>query len=283
MRSEMRARRAPSVVASADSDAPPATKITIRKPGGAAAGAADTTDASATKVSVRVRAPSERKAAQVVAAPVAEEDDDVMTTVSIKAPEKVEQPPSPASTELGEAEQKLLEATQKANTSRVLTALQMGANPNVRDPSGRTPLHFMSGVGLAPACVLLIHYGAQIDVADSGGLTPMHMAAGYANAQTLKVLVAAGADDTIAAPNQGTPIDVVCALGDYQLSEIYQKRKGLDRFKKKDEKLDKLKACMDVLDDPETVRQEADWDQMLTEVLKAINPPTGDEPEPAEA
>ena len=51
---------------------------------------------------------------------------------------------------------------------------------------GRTPLHFMAGVGLAPACVLLIHYGAQVDTRDNDGLTPMHMAAGYANAQTLK-------------------------------------------------------------------------------------------------
>jgi len=44
------------------------------------------------------------------------------------------------------------------------------------------------------------------------------------------------------------------------------------RFKKKDEKLEKLRACMDVLDDTEAVKEEADWDAMLTEVLKAIAP-----------
>ena len=45
------------------------------------------------------------------------------------------------------------------------------------------------------------------------------------------------------------------------------------RFKKKDEKLEKLKACMDVLDDPEAVLAEADWDAMLTDVMKAIATP----------
>ena len=44
------------------------------------------------------------------------------------------------------------------------------------------------------------------------------------------------------------------------------------RFKKKDEKLDKLKACMDVLDDTEAAKAEAVWDDMLTEVMKAIAP-----------
>jgi len=49
----------------------------------------------------------------------------------------------------------------------VLEALLDGANPNIRDPNGRTGLHFMAGVGLAPACVLLIHFGADVDALDN--------------------------------------------------------------------------------------------------------------------
>jgi ankyrin repeat protein len=115
--------------------------------------------------------------------------------------------------------------------------------------------------------MLLIHFGAQLDIRDEAGLTPMHMAAGYANAQTLRVLVAAGADTNLKGDVQGTPFEIVCALGDYQLTQV-----AGNRFKKKDDKLEKLKSCMDVLDDPEAAREEADWDAMLTEVLKAISP-----------
>jgi len=245
-------------------DDAPKTKITVRPP--AAASGSD----GKTKVTVRVRSPSERAAAvPAVAASPATGDDDGSTKITVKAPVKAAPPPSPLGPKLSPSEQLLLDATQKANCSQMLAALEEGANPNVRDPNGRTPLHFMSGVGLAPGAALLIHFGAQVDALDNGGLTPLHMAAGYANAQTLRVLVTAGADTTIES-EQGTAEAVVCSLGDYQLSQM-SNRKGLEKLKKKDEKLEKLKACMDVLLDPEKVREEEDWDTTMTEVLKAIN------------
>jgi len=262
------------------------TKITVRAPGASSAAAqpsatADSNSSSSssssggggTKVTVRVRSPSERAAAAASPAPVDESDDDLMvSTVTVKAPAKIVAPPPPPPTgpALTESEQTLLAAVQRANCSSILQSLLDGANPNVRDPKGRTPLHFVAGVGLAPAAVLLIHFGAQIDARDEDGLTPIHMAAGYANSQTLRVLVAAGADTTLTGNAQGTATEVVCTLGDYQLREWINNR---NRFQKKDEKLDKLKACMDVLDDPQAVREEANWDEMLVEVMKAIGGP----------
>ncbi len=251
---------------------PDAAKITIRKPAAAASATtgSSTTTSSGAKVTVRVRSPSESAAAAATPAVADLLDDDSMTvsSVTVKAPAAVVAPPSaPAGPALTEAEKLLLSATQRANCSQILEALREGANPNVRDPKGRTPLHFVAGVGLAPATMLLCHFGAQLDARDEDGLTPLHMAAGYANSQTLRVLVAAGADPTLTAKVQGTAAEVVCALGDYQLQQFLETR---NRFKKKDEKLEKLKACMDVLDDPEAVRTEANWDEMLTEVMKAI-------------
>jgi len=244
-------------------------KITIRKPGTAAASDGESGSSTGAKVTVRVRAPSEGAAATAPTAVSLLDDDSMMvSSVTVKAPAVVIAPPSaPAGPSLSEAEKLLLAATQRANCSQILEALREGANPNVRDPKGRTPLHFVAGVGLAPAAMLLCHFGAQLDARDEDGLTPLHMAAGYANAQTLRVLVAAGADPTLTANVQGTAVEVVCALGDYQLQKFLAER---SRFKRKDDKLEKLKACMDVLDDPEKVRKEANWDDMLTEVMKAI-------------
>merc|ERR1712196_197968 len=119
-----------------------------------------------------------------------------------------------------------------------------------------------------------IHYGAQVDVTDQDGLTPLHMAAGYANAQTLRVLVTAGADEKLTGDNQGTAIEVVTALGEYQYSDWKEKQKKgsrlLKRFQKKDEKLEKLKLCMEVLQDVEKVRNDECWDQMLRDVLRTM-------------
>jgi len=191
-------------------------------------------------------------------------------SVSVKTPTAAPAPPSAPSLEtkdLTPEEKLLLEGTQKANVTMMLEALQAGANPNVRDPKGRTPLHFVAGLGLAPAAVVLLHFGAQVNARDGEGLCPMHMAAGYANPQTLRVLVAAGADTDVTAKAQGTPLQVVTALGDYQLNQFLN-RTGAEKLKKKDDKLEKLKLCLDVFDDVEGVREDTNWDEMLEEVLK---------------
>jgi len=228
------------------------------------------------KVNVRPKADPAPEATSTLAA-----DDDMK--IKVTAPKVTASPPAPARPARPESEDMLLNATQGANCTRMLQALQMGANPNIRDPNGRTPLHFCAGVGLAPACVLLIHFGAQLDVRDEGGLTPMHMAAGYANAQTLKVLVEAGADPTIPGESQGTPLEVVTALGEYQYEQVWKQRNKaknpLERFKKKDEKLEKLKKCMEVLEEPEKVVAESDWDQTVLEVLQTLSVFTPKNPE----
>ena len=253
-------------------------KITIRAPNKAASvgAAAAAVSEGGTKVTVRVRSPSESASPAVASvAPDDVDDDMVVSSVTVKAPARAASPPPAPSTgpKLTASETLLLEATQKANCSQVLEALQLGANPNVRDPKGRTPLHFVAGVGLAPAAVLLIHFGAQLDARDEDGLTPLHMAAGYANAQTLRVLVSAGADPELAGA-QGTPAEVVSKLGDYQLQVVWRERKDIKkRFNKKDEKLERLKACMDVLVQPESIRETAVWDDILLDAMKAIGGP----------
>jgi len=179
-------------------------------------------------------------------------------------------PPSAPVVERPPEEEELLEATQTANSLGLLDALQKGANPNIRDPKGRTPLHFMCGIGLAPACVLLIHFGANLEARDESGLTPLHMAAGYANAQCVRVLIAAGAD-VDAVTDRGTAFEVVKQLGEYQYEEVWLKRKDKwNKLKKTDEKLEKLKKCALYLDEPQLVRDETEWDDLLIDVLKVI-------------
>mmetsp|Transcript_19906 Transcript_19906/g.42849 ORF Transcript_19906/g.42849 Transcript_19906/m.42849 type:complete len:299 (-) Transcript_19906:354-1250(-) len=230
-------------------------KIKIKKPNAKAAGGA-------------------RPAAAVPAVAETEVDTSVSIKVRTKTPppaeskgEPVTSPEEPAKEPISPEDEKLLQGTQSANITILLEALKMGANPNMLDNKGRTPLHFMAGVGLAPACVLLIHFGADVEAKDSMGITPVTMAAGYANAQTLKVLIAAGAQIDVET-SQGTPWDIVKRLGEYQYKEVWLKRTDKwNKFKKTDDKLEKLKACTLALDDPQAVKDEMVWDDMVREVL----------------
>jgi len=271
------ARRPRHAAVRLDGEAEGGVKIAI-KPKSTAAGAAVSEGSSDTKVSIKVRPKGDLQSA--VEAPPAVED--MKTTIKVSKPKAAPAPPpAPVAAPRPFEEELLLNATQSANCTQILEALQMGANPNVRDPKGRTPLHFMAGVGLAPACVLLIHFGAQIDLEDYDGLTPMHMAAGYANARSLKVLVAAGADVNKEAPGQGTPLNVVKAMGEFQWNQVFGPDAKKQRFKKKDEKLEKLKNCMDALLEPEKTIEENKWEDMLTDTMKLINVPRA-ESAPAE-
>mmetsp|Transcript_36784 Transcript_36784/g.96760 ORF Transcript_36784/g.96760 Transcript_36784/m.96760 type:complete len:289 (+) Transcript_36784:48-914(+) len=242
-------------------------KVTIKRPSSAPvadAAPAAAADAAEPKVTVTVRKAAEPA---VALTPAAEENGAMTTSIKVNKPAAAPAPPPKPQRPV--EEEMLLNATQSANSSGVLEALQAGANPNVRDPKGRTPLHFMAGVGLAPAVVLLVHYGAQLDAQDADGLTPLHMAAGYANARTLRVLVAAGADIELTGESQGTPFEVVKSLGEYEWSQVYASGKKMG--KKKDEKLQKLKQCVDILLDPEQVRKDNTWDDLLEETLRVIS------------
>lgn len=233
-------------------------KITVKPPSGSTSSSAEADGASASsKVKIRIKPKDTTTAEPEV--PVAVDDGEM--TMTVKAPDSVpvvvEARPNLATPIRSEAEKLLLNATQAANCTRLLQALEMGANPNMRDPKGRTPLHFVAGIGLAPACLLLVHYGAQVNPQDEGGLTPMHMAAGYANAQTLKVLVMAGADPSISGETQGTPLEIVTNLGEYQYQDFIKRRaedkNPLNKLKKKDDKLENLKKCMEVLETQEQI------------------------------
>lgn len=72
--------------------------------------------------------------------------------------------------------------------------LQEGANPNITDNRGRTPLIAASEIGFLEGVEALVRRGARVDVANQTGETPLIAAVHARNIQLMEVLLEAGAD-----------------------------------------------------------------------------------------
>jgi uncharacterized protein len=84
--------------------------------------------------------------------------------------------------------------------------LDLGADPNIPDFEGDTPLGTAAIAGDRTAVQLLINAGAQVDHANGVGLTPLMKAADIGQVGTLELLLRSGADPNLKASNGKTAL-----------------------------------------------------------------------------
>lgn len=72
--------------------------------------------------------------------------------------------------------------------------LQRGADPNIRNKKGVTPLQLATALSFTDGVEELIKKGASIDVADQTGETPLIAAVHARNVQLVRLLLSKGAD-----------------------------------------------------------------------------------------
>lgn len=103
-------------------------------------------------------------------------------------------------------------AVRSNDAGRIGQYLAEGGDPNRLDPRGESLLHVATGArgGEAVARALLIG-GADPDVKNAQGRTPLHNAAGWCDLDTVRILIEAGADTSMADIDGQTPVDAVCA------------------------------------------------------------------------
>jgi hypothetical protein len=86
--------------------------------------------------------------------------------------------------------------------------LAAGADVNVKDKRGFTPLHWASISGHKEAVELLIDNGADVNAMKGGGGTPLSYAASWGHKEIAELLIANGADVNVKDAFSETPLDV---------------------------------------------------------------------------
>ena len=85
-------------------------------------------------------------------------------------------------------------AAYRGNTEVLKVLLDAGADPNIADGYGNSPLHWAAKQGLERIAQLLIKSGADVNSTDKCGQTPLYWAARVGHRDVVKVLLSAGAD-----------------------------------------------------------------------------------------
>lgn len=84
--------------------------------------------------------------------------------------------------------------TRQRNVTWIRFLSQEGANPNIADKTGATPLMLATQLGFNEGAEALIKAGAQVDVSNSTGETPLITAVHNRNLELIEILLKAGAD-----------------------------------------------------------------------------------------
>ena len=105
----------------------------------------------------------------------------------------------------------LHEAVVTDDLEGLQAALAGGADPDVTDASGATPLLVAVTFDRAAAAGLLLEAGADMDAANRDGSTPLHMAALLARADIAALLLENGADKTLRTGSGATALEIAQA------------------------------------------------------------------------
>jgi len=99
-------------------------------------------------------------------------------------------------------------ATERGYLRVVKLLLEHGADPNIQNKDGMTPLHFATERGSPEVVKLLLEHGADPNIQENKfGWTPLHYAVSRCHVDVVRVLLDHGADLTIRDNKGMTPLD----------------------------------------------------------------------------
>ncbi|CAG0898188.1 unnamed protein product [Cyprideis torosa] len=111
-------------------------------------------------------------------------------------------------------------ASERDRHSTAHVLLSNGADPNIPDFDEQTPLHLASRDGHHSIVDLLLAHGADPNIADSSKQTPLHLAFERGHHSTAQVLLSHGADPNIADSLEQTPLHNASERGHHSIVDL---------------------------------------------------------------
>ena len=112
------------------------------------------------------------------------------------------------------------------DAERIKELLEKGTDPNIRDGSGNTPLHFAASKGCVEVARLLLEHGADPNAQDKSGKTPLHVAAFNGHVDVVRLLLEYGADPSIRNRDGKTPLDLARESGHREVVSLIEEWLG---------------------------------------------------------
>jgi len=103
-------------------------------------------------------------------------------------------------------DEKLFKAAKIGDTETVKMLIEMGADVNVRDDSGLTPLYWASLRSFTDIAKILIEMGADVNVRNKDGYTPLYWVSSEGHTEIAKMLIEKGADVNTKNEDNETPL-----------------------------------------------------------------------------
>lgn len=122
----------------------------------------------------------------------------------------------------------LFEAVEKGDLAQLELLISKGADVNLKDPNGLTPLHIAAKEGHVDIAAFLIKNRAEVNArAGEYGLTPLHWAAWKGHKRVVEMLIDAGAQVNVHTAAGHTPFRIAVDFGHIDIVRLLMS-KGAD-------------------------------------------------------
>ena len=114
----------------------------------------------------------------------------------------------------------LYQAAGTGDIKQLQSLISSGADVNVKNEYGYTPLHRAAEHGYKAVVELLIANGANVNAKDKAKQTPLHRALRWGQSNVAELLMAKGADVNAKDRNASTPLHYATSWGHYNIAKL---------------------------------------------------------------